>query len=221
MIFKFFFGILKKTSVGVIKNMVSNCLGDQFWEKMLTGNSWIFFSGHWAKTFRPDSNRFLPRKWNTYSTDAEGHFWGTHFHKKCSLHFLRVSAENCQTPGESYPAELTKLHFTLPEEQCGFCAFSDEIISSWFCLGFEWITLQFHQTIFSRFVKTAFFRVQRNIFDEKSFFIEFIKLDSCSGYELTFSAFKQKSFGGVVKTAFYRSGGKTWGRIFFWKFIVL
>ena len=37
--FIFFLGILKRTSVGVIKNMVSNCLGDQFWGKTLTRNN--------------------------------------------------------------------------------------------------------------------------------------------------------------------------------------
>ena len=37
--FLLFFRSLEKTSVGVMKNMLFNCLGDQFWGKMLTRNS--------------------------------------------------------------------------------------------------------------------------------------------------------------------------------------
>ena len=113
-------------------------------------------------------------------------FGGQIFKKMCNLRFLGVCAKNCQTPGKSFLAELSKLPFLIPEEQCGFMIFLKKLSAHCFFLDFEWKTLQFHQTFFSRFVKTAFFRVQSNIFDEKSFFIEFIKLNSWSGYDLKF-----------------------------------
>ena len=58
-------------------------MGINFEGKCWLGTVLIFnFFGHWAKTFRLDSNMFLPRKSKTHSIDAEDQFWGTHFQKK-------------------------------------------------------------------------------------------------------------------------------------------
>ena len=159
-------------------------MGINFEEKCWIGKVQIFlFFWHWATTFRCDSNIFIPRKKRFHSTSAED-FFGEHILKKGVIYIVREFVEKIvkrPANGECFPAELSKLLFLIPEEQCGFMLFPKKLSAHSFFFGFEWKTLHFHQTIFSRFVKTAFFRVQRNIFDEKIFFIEFIKLDSCSG----------------------------------------
>ena len=133
MIFQFFFGILDKTFVVVIKTCILTFLGINFEEECWIGKVLVFLCfGHWAIFFRSDSNIFIPRKRRVHSTYAEGFFWGTQFQKKVSSTLFGSLRKNCHTPGESFPAELSKLNFTLPEEQCGVCVFSEEIISSWF-----------------------------------------------------------------------------------------
>ena len=154
-----------------MKNMLSNCLGAQFWGKMLTRISSKFFFGHWAKTCCPDSNMFLPRKWKSHCTDAEDHFLGdTLFEKRCNRRFLGVCPKNCQTTGESFPAELSKLPFSTPEEQCGFMVFLKKISAQ--CFPGFWVknSATSPKKFFNGLVKTAFF-VSRVTFSMRNFFL--------------------------------------------------
>ena len=77
-----FFGVLEKTFVVVISTCIRIFLGINFEEKCWPGKVLFFFLGHWAKTFRSDSNIFVPRKRRILSTYAEVLFWGTRFQKK-------------------------------------------------------------------------------------------------------------------------------------------
>ena len=156
--FNFFFGILDKTFVVVIKTCILTFLGINFEEKCWLGKVLIFLCfGHWAKFFRSDSN-ILYREKEEFILLMQRFFFGEHiFKKRCNLHCLGVCAKNCQTPGACFPAELSKLPFLIPEEQCGFMLFLKKLSAHCFFLGFEWKTLQSHQTIFSRFARTVFF----------------------------------------------------------------
>ena len=62
-------------------------------------------------------------------------FGWQNFKKRCNLRFLGVCAKNCRMPGKSLPAELSKLPFLIPEEQCGFMFFLKKISAH--C--FSWI----------------------------------------------------------------------------------
>ena len=112
----FFFGILDKTFVVVIKTCILTFLGSNFEEKCWLGKVQIFlFFWQWATTFRSDSNIFIPRKRTFHSTYAEDFFRGAPFQKIVIYIVLGVCAKNCQTPGEYFPAELSKLPFLIPE----------------------------------------------------------------------------------------------------------
>ena len=59
-------------------------------------------------------------------------FGGHIFKKTCNLHFLGVSAKNSQMPGKTFPAELSKLPFLIPMEQCGFMLFRRKLSAQCF-----------------------------------------------------------------------------------------
>ena len=122
--FSTIFGFLEKTSFGAMKICILTVLGINLGEKRWLGIA-LFLNvfRHWAKTFRPGSNMFMARKWKFHSTCGEVHFWGTIF-RKCVIYiFSGVWAKNRQMPGNTFPAELSELHFRVPEEQCGCILF--------------------------------------------------------------------------------------------------
>ena len=113
-------------------------------------------------------------------------FGGYIFKKRCNLHFWEFAQKIVKRPAIVFRQNCQNCLFWFQTNNVGLCFFWRNYQLIVF-LGFEWKTRQFHEKIFSRFVKKVFFRVQRNIFDEKNFFfIEFRKLDSCSGYESKF-----------------------------------
>ena len=184
--FNFFFGILKRTSVEVKKNMVSNCLGDQLWGKTLTRNNSNFFLDIERKLFVLIATCFYWESEKLIQLMQRITFGGHIFKKRCNLQFLGVCAGNCQTPVECFPAELSKLPFLIPEEQCGFMIFLKKLSAHCFFwvlsgkLGI--ITKQFSVGLW----KLHFFVFRGTFSIKKFFFIKFRKLDSCSGYELKF-----------------------------------
>ena len=166
-------GILKRTSVGVIKNMDSNCLGDQFWGKTLTRNnsSSYFFLDIERKIFVLIATCFYRDSEKLILLMQRIIFAGHIFKKRCNLHFLGVCAKNCQTPGECFPAELSKLPFLIPDEQCGFMLFLKKLSAH--C--FFWVlieklgnfTKQFSVGLWKRY-----FFVFRGIFLMKKVFLK-------------------------------------------------
>ena len=197
--------------------MLSGCLGDQFWGKMLTRNS-SFFSDIERKRFVLIATCFYRESEKIILLMQRIIFGGHIFKKRCNLLFLGVCAKNCETPGESSPVELSKMHLTIPEEQCGFMFFLKKLSAHCF-LGFWVDKSAISPKIFSRFVKTAFFRVQRNVFDEKMFFfIDFIKLNSCSSYELKFFVVYAKSFRRGCKNCILQFRGEISRANIFWRF---
>ena len=151
------------------KNMHCNFPGYHFWGKMLTWKSSNFSSfWHWATTFRSDSNIFTPRKRRFHSTYAEDLFWVTHFQKMCNQHsFVGSFSKNCQTSFESFPAEMLKLHSTIPEEQCVYT--SSEKKSAPYFSGFWVNNSAVSPKVFQQLCENCIFCVQRNIFDENLF----------------------------------------------------
>ena len=117
-----------------MKTCILTVLGINFEEKYWLGKGLILIVfGHWAKTFCPESNMLLAGKWNFQSIFGEDHFWGSHFQRKGVIHiFSGVWAKNCETPENTFPAELQKLHFTIPDEQCGWIPFLNFFFSSLF-----------------------------------------------------------------------------------------
>ena len=89
------FWISEKTSVAVIKTCILTVLEINLKEKCWLGKVLILIvSGHWVKTFCPDCNMFLARKWKFHCTCAEDLFWEHIFKKSCCLHFFRSCAKN-------------------------------------------------------------------------------------------------------------------------------
>ena len=135
MIVYFFFGILEKSSVRVIKNMLSNCLGVQFWRKLLTrtNSNFYFFLDIQQKTFVLIAICFYRESEKLILLMQRIIFGGHVFKKRCNLRFLGVCAKNCQMAGKSFPAGLSKLPFLIPEEQCGFMFFLKKLSAHCFC----------------------------------------------------------------------------------------
>ena len=107
--------------------MLSNCLGVQFWGKLLTRttSNFCFFFGHSAENFRPDSNMFLPRKWKTHSTDAEDQFWGTIFQKKGVIYvFWEFAQKIVKCPANLFRQNCQNCLFWFQRNNVGLCFFS-------------------------------------------------------------------------------------------------
>ena len=128
-----------------METCILTVLGINFEEKYGFGKVLILIVfGHWAKTFCPESNMLLAVKWKFQSIFGEDHFWGSHFQKKGVNHiFSGVWAKNCQTPDNTFPAELYKLQFTIPDEQCGWIPFLKFFFQPIVFLGFEKKVQQF------------------------------------------------------------------------------
>ena len=65
-------------------------------------------------------------------TCAEDRFWGTHFQKLCNLYFCRNASKKSSNAWRNFSAELSKLLFTIPEEQCGCIFFLKKLSTHWF-----------------------------------------------------------------------------------------
>ena len=145
--FSTIFGILDETFVVVIKTCILTVLGINVEEKSWLGKVLILIVfGHWAKTFRPDSNMFLARKRNFHSTCARDDvFWGTHFQKRCNLHFYffqSLSKKSSSAPGNFFD-RVVKIAFYDSIGRVWVNTFSDKIIDSLFFWVFQWKILQF------------------------------------------------------------------------------
>ena len=106
------FGISEKTAVEVTKTCILTVLEINFEEKCWLGKVLILIVfGHWAKTFCPDSNMFLARKWKFHCTCAEDHFWEHIFEKRCYLHFLRSLCKKLSRARRNFSGGIVKAAF--------------------------------------------------------------------------------------------------------------
>ena len=102
-------------------------------------------------------------------------------------------SNNCQTRSNSFLAELSKRHFTIPKEQCG-CLLLLRKIPAPYNSGIWVKNSAISPNVFQQVCENCIFCVQMNIFDEKNFFVDFIKLNPCLGYELKFFGIWAKKF---------------------------
>ena len=87
---------------------------------------------------------------------------------------------------------MSKLHFTIPEEQCGCILFLRELSAPYFS-GLWMKNSAISPKVFQQVCENCTFCVQRNIFDQKIFY-RIIKSYSYSGYELIFFGVSAKGF---------------------------
>ena len=121
-----------------------------------------------------------------------GSFLGNTFSKKGVI-YIGVWAKDCQTPGETIPAELSELHFTTPEEQCG-CILLLKKLSALCFFGFQVKHFRnFNKSVSASLWKLHFlFREEH--FRWESSFIDFIKFYSYSVYDFKFFGVSAKIF---------------------------
>ena len=129
-------------------------------------------------------------------------FSGEHiFKKRCNLNFLGVWAKIFKRLARFLRRNCQNCILRFQRNNVGVYLFWKK-----YQLLFFWVLSEqlcsFTESFSTALWKLHFFCFQRNIFDEKIFFIKFVNFYPYSCYELNFSASEQKVFSGVVKTAF-------------------
>ena len=188
MIFYFFWKFWENVRWGK-KTCFLTVLGINFEEKCWPGKVLIFlFFGHWAKTFRSDSNICIPIK-EDFDLLMQRIFFGEHiFKKRCNLHFLGFWAKIVKRPANRFRRNCKNCILRFQRNNVGVYFFWEK----------------YHLLFFLGFEKN--FLVFRGTFSMRKFFYRIYKFILLFGLGVEdFSAFQHKLSDWVVKTEFYRS----------------